>query len=169
MTREIHLTLHSASPEETRALAAALALELEPGTCLGMDGDLGAGKTTFVQGLCRALEVAEPVASPTFVLLRVYRGRLAVYHFDTYRLEHVEELDDLGADEYLWGDGVSLVEWAERVAVALPPDRLSLRLEVLDDEARRLEFSATGPRHAAVLERFRQRVSPAMPSRVEEV
>lgn len=151
--------IHTESPEQTWRVAAAVAAELEPGAFLGLDGDLGAGKTTFVQGLCRALEVVEPVASPTFVLLRIYRGRLAVYHFDAYRLERAAELDDLGADEYFWGDGVSVVEWADRVVEALPPDRLDLRIEVSGEDSRRLAFVARGPRHGALLDRLRRRLA----------
>ena len=153
------VVFHTESLEETWRLAAALAAELEPGCFVGLDGDLGAGKTTFVQGLCRVLEVVEPVASPTFVLLRVYRGHLTVYHFDAYRLESAADLDDLGADEYFWGDGVSLVEWAERVVEALPPDRLDLRIEVSGEDSRRLAFVARGPRHGALLDRLQRRLA----------
>jgi len=148
------IDVETGGPGETQALAERLSAVLEPGAVLALDGDLGAGKTTFIQGLCRGLAVAEPVASPTFVLLRVYRGRLPVYHFDAYRLERAAELEDFGAEEYFWGDGVSLVEWAERVAEALPPDRLGVRLAVTGEERRRIEIRALGPKHARMLEGF---------------
>ncbi len=139
---------------QTQTVAARLAPHLRAGDVLGLDGPLGAGKTTFIQGLCRALGVHEPVVSPTFMLLRVYQGRLPVYHFDTYRLENESELDEIGAEDYWWGDGVSVIEWAERVSELLPPDRL--RLEIVpstdDENARVLRFTATGSQHERLLE-----------------
>lgn len=142
-------------PDETRALARAVAQAVEPGALIALEGDLGAGKTTFVQGFAEALEAQEPVASPTFVLLRVYRGRLPIYHFDAYRLEGVHELDDIGAEEYFWGDGVSLVEWADRIAEALPGDRMRVHIEHVGENERRLRIDASGPRHARMLGRIR--------------
>ncbi|MBM3463659.1 MAG: tRNA (adenosine(37)-N6)-threonylcarbamoyltransferase complex ATPase subunit type 1 TsaE [Armatimonadetes bacterium] len=142
------------SADATQGMAAALAPLLFPGAMLALVGDLGAGKTTFAQGLCRALEVSESVASPTFVLLRVYRGRLPVYHFDAYRLDTPRELDDLGAEEYFWGDGVTLLEWADRVPDALPADLLRITFEIVSEDARHLNFEASGPKHAALLENY---------------
>lgn len=144
------------SEDETRALAGRIARHLGPSSFLALEGELGAGKTTFVQGLCAALEVTEPVASPTFVLLRVYRGHWPVYHFDAYRLEGPQDLGDLGADEYFWGDGITVLEWADRVTAALPSDRLDIRLRVVAEGRRRVEVSAQGARHAEILRGLRE-------------
>lgn len=156
------LGVRTSSSEETRLLARKLAEFLEPGAVLALDGHLGAGKTTFAQGLAQGLDAREGASSPTFVLLHVHQGRLPMYHFDAYRLERAEQLEDLGADEYLWGSGVSVIEWAERVAAALPQDRLEILIErpggdladapYRDDEERELYFTATGPRHARCLD-----------------
>jgi tRNA threonylcarbamoyladenosine biosynthesis protein TsaE len=122
------ITFDWSTPEATARAAAHLASLLKPGHFVALDGELGAGKTTFVQGLCRALEVRDVVSSPTFVLLRIYKARLPVYHFDVYRLEHPDQVWELGADELFWGDGVCLVEWASTLGEHLPTDRLELYL-----------------------------------------
>lgn len=144
----------TASAAETQALARSLARVVEPGTVIALEGDLGAGKTTFTQGLAGELDAPEPVASPTFVLMRVYKGRLPIYHFDAYRLEGSHQLDDLDADEYLWGDGVCVVEWASRIADALPPDRIEVVLAHAGDDRRSITVEATGPVHARMLARL---------------
>ena len=142
------------SAAATREVGRALAQGVEPGAVVALSGDLGAGKTTFVQGFAEALGAVEPVASPTFVLLRAYRGRLPIYHFDVYRLEGAAQLDDVGAEECFWGDGVSLVEWADRIPEALPPDRLDVTLEHVDERTRAITFEARGQRHAGMLARM---------------
>lgn len=148
------LEWHTASADETRERGRALARVLEAGSVVALNGELGAGKTTFVQGLAEALDCREPVSSPTFVLLRIYHGRLPVYHFDAYRLDGPRALDDFGADEYFWGDGVSLIEWASQVEEALPPDHLTVELAHEGESSRRLRLHASGPRHQALLARL---------------
>ena len=111
----------SSSPADTCALASLVAGRLRPGDVLALHGDLGAGKTCFVQGLGAALRVREPVHSPTFTLINEYHGALPLYHVDLYRLAGSAEALDLGLDEYLDGDGVTVIEWAERAGSALPP------------------------------------------------
>ena len=118
-------TTHSAA--QTHALGAALGQRLAPGDVIAFRGDLGSGKTCMIQGVCAALQVADYVTSPTFVLINEYAGQyrdreLPVYHFDLYRLRGADELEELGAEEYFYGCGVCLVEWAER-ADGLLPDR----------------------------------------------
>ena len=108
------------SPEETQALAASLARELGPGSVLALHGELGSGKTCFVQGLAMGLGVTEPVNSPTYTLVNEYRGSLPLYHVDLYRIRQPSEVLSLGLDEYLYGDGVVAVEWAERAESLLP-------------------------------------------------
>ena len=124
------------SPEETRAVAARLAARLEPGAVLALFGPLGAGKTCFVQGLADALGVDQPVTSPTYTLANEYRGRLPVYHIDLYRIDSPDQALDLGIDEYFEGQGVTLIEWAERAEELFPPRtvRVTLRHGEADGE-----------------------------------
>lgn len=118
------------SAEETLALGATLAGQCHPGQVIALIGDLGAGKTTLTTGLVRALGNSNEVTSPTFSLVQEYsKGRLPVFHFDFYRVEHEHELLDLGWDDYLERGGVVIVEWPNRFPDLLPPESLWLRLE----------------------------------------
>ncbi len=116
------------SEGETIALGELLAPQLGPGDVVALFGELGAGKTKFIQGVCRGLGVGRFVASPSFVLINEYRGRLPVYHFDFYRIQREEELRELGLDEYFYGEGVCLVEWAERALRFLPEKRVEVTI-----------------------------------------
>ena len=130
------------SAAETRALGEQLARRLQPGDTVILEGELGAGKSELARGIARGLGVTETVTSPSFTILNVYEsGRCPLYHFDWYRLESEEELDELGMDEYLGGDGVAVVEWAERCPDAVPEKRIRIRLEVTGEETRRIEIS----------------------------
>lgn len=127
------------STEETEELAARLAAELGKGDFVALRGDLGAGKTAFARGLARGLGVSGPVRSPSFTLMRQYTGgRLPLYHFDAYRLEGPDDLVQIGFDEYAQGDGVCLVEWADRIETALPARRLEVCIEGSADAPRRI-------------------------------
>lgn len=150
-------TILSDSPEETRRIGAALGRLAAPGLVIALRGTLGAGKTTFVQGVAEGAGTPDPksVTSPTFVLIQEYTGRIPVYHFDAYRLRGVEEFADLGADEYLFGDGVCVVEWAERVTAALPNDRIEIEFVPAGESHRRLEVSSLGDRWPSLAERWR--------------
>ena len=118
------------SPAETEAAGAALAAELKPGSVIAFTGDLGAGKTAFTRGLARGLGVEERVTSPTFTIVNEYHdGRLPFYHFDVYRLSCEEEMDDIGYEEYFFGDGVCLVEWAELFPDLIPKEAIWLTVE----------------------------------------
>jgi tRNA threonylcarbamoyladenosine biosynthesis protein TsaE len=110
----------STGPDETRAFARQMATQLGPGTVLALHGDLGAGKTCFVQGLAAGLDVQQPVSSPTYTLVNEYRGRLPLYHVDLYRLHSADAALDMGLDEYLDGAGITAIEWPERAAAVLP-------------------------------------------------
>ncbi len=124
------------SVEETRALAAELAPLARPGDLIVLAGDLGTGKTAFVQGFARGLGVVEQVTSPAFVLVRSYEGRLPLTHLDVYRLDHLQELVDLGIAEMLDEGGVTVIEWGDVVTPVLPADFLEVRLgqgEAYDD------------------------------------
>jgi len=144
------ITLLTAHPDATMAAGRALGERLEPGDVLALVGGLGAGKTVFVKGLARGLGVspATEVTSPTFVLVTEYAGRLTLYHIDAYRLEHAGAFEALGADELLFGDGVCVIEWADRVAERLPADRLDVAFVVDGEWTRRITLTADSPRWA---------------------
>ena len=125
------------SAEETAALAATLADLAVSGDLILLSGDLGAGKTAFAKGFGAALGVTEPITSPTFTLVREYRGRMKLYHLDVYRLDQIEEALDLGLAELLDDDAVTLIEWGEPILPALPADYLEIRLELGDDDDER--------------------------------
>ncbi len=126
--------------EGTRGIAAAVAALVQDGDLITLSGGLGAGKTTFAQGLAGALGVTDRVTSPTFTLANRYHGRLVVNHLDVYRVNGAAESRDLGIDELL-DDGVTLIEWADVIMAALPPDRLDVRFGFGEgDDDRRLEF-----------------------------
>ncbi|MDO5475589.1 MAG: tRNA (adenosine(37)-N6)-threonylcarbamoyltransferase complex ATPase subunit type 1 TsaE [Eubacteriales bacterium] len=120
----------SESPEETFRFGHMLAEEATPGEVYALDGDLGVGKTVFTKGFAEGLGIEEPVSSPTFTILQIYEeGRLPLYHFDVYRIEEPEEMEEIGFDEYIDGDGVCLIEWAGRIADLLPPDTIVVHIE----------------------------------------
>ena len=131
-----------ASEAETRMLGMTLAALIYPGTVIGLVGPLGAGKTLLSRSIAEALGV-DPgaIASPTFVLIHEYEGRIPVYHFDTYRLTSPEAFDDLGADEYFDGNGVCLVEWADRVRDRLPENAWWITIGTLDANARSIALA----------------------------
>ena len=138
--------------QDTDALAAALAPLLQPGDIVLLDGDLGAGKTRFVQGVAAALGIREPVTSPTFTIHVVYQGELPINHFDLYRLDSEDELDDIGYWEVLEGDGASFVEWADKFPDSAPADCITMNLSVGDSNMRTAAMSAHGPRSAQLLD-----------------
>jgi tRNA threonylcarbamoyladenosine biosynthesis protein TsaE len=139
----------STGVEQTHALGERLGAVLLPGDVLALRGELGAGKTNLVQGLARGLGITEDVNSPTFILANeYYSGRLPLYHIDAYRVENAEEADGFGLDDYLNGDGVTVIEWAERVREALPHDVLWLELEYVGENERLIRAAPLGPRSA---------------------
>ncbi|EFM11886.1 protein of unknown function UPF0079 [Paenibacillus curdlanolyticus YK9] len=142
------------SEADTIELAQRIAQWAEPGTVLALDGDLGAGKTRFSQAFAAALGVAGIVNSPTFTIIKEYEGRsMPFYHMDVYRLS-VDEADDLGLDDYFFGEGVTIVEWASLIEELLPPDRLHLRIANLGDQRRQYELKAIGARESAFVQEW---------------
>jgi tRNA threonylcarbamoyladenosine biosynthesis protein TsaE len=146
----------SHSEAQTRRLGARLAALLNPGDVLALVGDLGSGKTRWAQGVCQGLGITAPVSSPTFTLVNEYQGRLPVYHIDLYRLENSAELLTFGLEDYLYGAGVSLIEWAERAAGLLPPDYLTVEFFHLGETKRRLVFRPRGQRFVNILASFKE-------------
>ncbi|HEY7399858.1 MAG TPA: tRNA (adenosine(37)-N6)-threonylcarbamoyltransferase complex ATPase subunit type 1 TsaE [Actinomycetota bacterium] len=144
----MRLDLRTDTADDTRAVGAAIAAVLEPRDAIALSGDLGAGKTTLVQGLARGLGIEDQVVSPTFTLVREYRGRLDLAHVDVYRLEHEQDVVDLGLEEL--GDGLAVlaVEWGDAVAALLPEEHLEVELTTEDptgaSERRRIRVSGNG-------------------------
>jgi tRNA threonylcarbamoyladenosine biosynthesis protein TsaE len=136
--------LVSRTPEDSAAAAAALGRIVGPGTVIGLVGDLGAGKTLFVQGLARGLNVPRElrVVSPTFTLINEYPGgRLPLYHADLYRLEQASELDEIGLLDLMRGDGVMAIEWADRFSI-LPADALRIDITIASQDERRFDIGS---------------------------
>ncbi len=130
---------------ETRLLGERLAAQLCGGDVLLLCGELGAGKSELARGVARGLGVKGPVTSPSFTIMQLYAsGRLPLYHFDWYRLGSADELYELSMDEYLYGDGVCLVEWPDRAAEALPACRLRLDIQTVDGDTRRITATPEG-------------------------
>ena len=116
--------------EETAKYAYEMASKAHPGQVYALIGDLGVGKTVFTKGFARGLGIEEPVSSPTFTILQIYEeGRLPLYHFDVYRIEEPEEMEEVGFDDYIYGDGVCLIEWANRIEDILPEETIYVVIE----------------------------------------
>lgn len=129
----------SHSREETLHFAEQVAASLEPNTVIALTGALGAGKTTFTQGIAWALGVSECVTSPTFTLIQEYEGtRMPVFHMDLYRLDSVEEFELLGAEDYFFRGGITLIEWSEKAQAILPANTLHIHFDMVPDGSRRL-------------------------------
>ncbi len=135
-----HVTIDVETEAETALLGRALGELVKPGTVIGLIGTLGAGKTRLVRALAESLDV-DPgaIASPTFVLIHEYEGRLPIYHFDTYRLRSADEFEALGAADYFSGDGLCLIEWADLVVDRLPHDTWFLHFEATGPTSRRIK------------------------------
>jgi tRNA threonylcarbamoyladenosine biosynthesis protein TsaE len=141
----MELTLRTSTADETRAVGQAVAPLLRERDAVILTGELGAGKTTFVQGVARGLGVVEDVPSPTFMLVREYSGRLDIAHVDVYRLDRLQEVVDLALDELGDGNDVLLVEWGDAVGDLLPEDRLRVELTSEDaSDTRRIAVTASG-------------------------
>ena len=137
------LSRKTKSPEGTKEFGRDLSKQLKPGSVVALIGSLGSGKTVLVQGICSGLGVDKAVTSPTFVIINEYPGRLNessvwVYHFDLYRLEDVEEFIRLGYEEYFYGKGITLIEWAEKVKDFLPKERFEVSLKIISENEREI-------------------------------
>jgi len=144
-------TVVSSDPETTRAVGRRIGEAAGPGDVLLLVGDLGAGKTVLSQGVGQGLGIADAINSPTFVLLREYHGRLPLYHYDLYRLGNIEQTVGREWEEFLFGNGVSLVEWANLGFEYLPPEHLLLEFSIESETTRVLKMTGVGPRHRELL------------------
>jgi tRNA threonylcarbamoyladenosine biosynthesis protein TsaE len=148
-------TMESRSVEQTVYMAETLGSLLQPGSIITLEGDLGAGKTHFSQGIARGLGVQGIVNSPTFSLIKEYQGtKLTLYHMDLYRIS-LEEAEELGLEEYLFGEGVCIIEWADRIEDILPENRLLIEIGIRGSQERNIRVGARGPEYAALLSEWR--------------
>ena len=140
----MHFSINSNSSEETFKYGKYLAKLLQPGDIIALSGELGAGKTVFTKGLAAGLGIEDSITSPTFTIIKEYKGRMPLYHFDVYRIES-DDLDDLGYDNYFYSKGLSVVEWSEKIADKLPADYLAIKITYgSNEQERKLEFMAKG-------------------------
>ncbi|WP_336776386.1 tRNA (adenosine(37)-N6)-threonylcarbamoyltransferase complex ATPase subunit type 1 TsaE [Paenibacillus sp. MMO-58] len=154
MTIKGQVVLNVRSEQETALLAQRIAGLVKPGTVLALDGDLGAGKTTFSQKFAKAIGVTDIVNSPTFTIIKEYEGAtMPFYHMDVYRLS-LEEADELGLDDYFFGDGVTIVEWASLIEELLPPERLEMYIAHEGGEERQFRISGIGEPYVSWCEAF---------------
>ncbi|RJX28263.1 MAG: tRNA (adenosine(37)-N6)-threonylcarbamoyltransferase complex ATPase subunit type 1 TsaE [Dethiobacter sp.] len=157
------LVLKSTSEETTSKIGKILGRNLQPGTVVALNGELGAGKTVFARGVAEGLDVQVVVNSPSYVIMNLYRGRMELYHFDFYRLEEEEELQELGLEEYFYGDGITLIEWADKFPGVLPTTRVEIDI-VKDDEdlenSRILYFKHLGKLEESLIEELKKVASP---------
>lgn len=132
----------SNSPEDTIEIGRELALKLKRGDVVALIGDLGSGKTVFTKGIAAGLGVKNPryVNSPTFVIIKEYKGKMPLYHFDLYRLDHSSVLDEEGYEEYFYGDGVTVIEWADKIRPILPKKYVEVKLTALSEDKRKIEM-----------------------------
>ncbi len=135
------ITVHCPTPEDTRALGRAIGQALQAGDIIAMRGTLAAGKTTMTGGIAAGLDIEEAVTSPTFALISEYSGRLTLYHMDVYRLDSEEDFLSLGADEMLFGKGVCVIEWSEKISALLPESAIVIALATGADNAREISIT----------------------------
>ncbi len=145
------------SLDETRALGKKTGKHLEPGTVLALTGDLGSGKTTFVQGLAKGLDVPNNyyITSPTYTLINEYPGRYHLFHVDLYRIENYADFDDIGLYEILRSDGVVAIEWADKLPKNLITEYLAIHIDILNDKSRKISMAAYGLREENLIRKIK--------------
>jgi tRNA threonylcarbamoyladenosine biosynthesis protein TsaE len=147
----------SKSAEQTFMIGEALGRLLKQGDIICLTGDLGAGKTAFTKGIGKGLEIKEFITSPTYTIINEYEGTLPLYHFDVYRLEGVEEMLELGYEEYFYGDGAVVVEWADIVKDIIPQERLWITIvKGREEDVREIIFDASGDRYQNIVKELEQ-------------
>jgi len=151
-----HLEIISHSPEQTQKIGVSIGKLALPGDNFLLVGGLGAGKTCLTQGIAWGLDIKEYAASPSFVVIRELKGRLPLYHIDFYRLDHLEEIAELGLDDYLYGNGVCVVEWAEKGLSLLPPEHLLIEMDYISDTERSLKLKPSGKRYRQIVAQLKQ-------------
>jgi tRNA threonylcarbamoyladenosine biosynthesis protein TsaE len=142
------------SPQQTQDFGVRLGKLAQAGDIVLLVGSLGTGKTCLTQGIAWGLNIREYTLSPSFVILRELYGRLPLYHIDLYRLDHIEEIEDLGLDDYLYGGGICVVEWAEKGLNVLPVEHLMIKLDYLSDTERRFHVRPSGKRYREMVKKL---------------
>lgn len=150
------ITLKTNSGEETFLLGKRLGQLLQPSMILCLSGDLGAGKTQMTKGIATGLDIEDYITSPTYTLINEYSGRLPLYHFDVYRLENSDELNELGYQEYFFGNGITVIEWADIISEAVPKDRLWIIIRKMEADKRRIVLDGVGDTYLELLERLKE-------------
>ena len=147
MNSHHHISIISRNPEATADLGKEIGSRIKSGTVIALTGDLGTGKTAFVQGLAKGLEVPAdyPITSPTYTLINEYPGRYTLFHIDLYRLENSVDFEDIGLYDILDSEGVAAIEWAERLLPELLINALHIHIEFAEDESRRIRITASNP------------------------
>lgn len=153
------LKIISHSPAETLKIGTGLGRLAQPGDIFLLSGNLGAGKTCLTQGIARGLGSREYALSPTFVLMRELHGRLPLYHIDLYRLDNLAEIADLGVDDYFYGRGLCVIEWAEKGAGIFPAENLTVKMSISGDNERGLELVSHGARYRELLREWQKAYS----------
>lgn len=143
--------------EETMALGEKLGAMFAAGDVIALFGDLGAGKTTLTKGIARGMNLSDDIHSPTFTLIHEHPGAIPLYHIDLYRLAYEEEVEGIGIEEYIYGDGVTIIEWADRMKSMLPEGRLDIDLKMRGDTEREMTFETDSPRLSAIIEELIKR------------
>jgi tRNA threonylcarbamoyladenosine biosynthesis protein TsaE len=152
----LKLVTHSA--EQTQKLGISIGKLAEPGDIFLLIGELGAGKTCLTQGIAWGLDIQEYTLSPSFVIMRELHGRLPLYHMDFYRLDNIAEISDLGLDDYLYGKGVCVIEWANKGLAVLPEDHLLIKIDYLSDNERSFVIEPKGERYVRMLTHLRDSI-----------
>ena len=155
----LHYKLISQSPQETQQLGVRLGKLALSGDIFLLIGGLGVGKTCLTQGIAWGLDIEEYAASPSFVIVRELYGRLPLYHVDLYRLDNIEEIADLGLDDYLYGNGICVVEWAEKGLSVLPSECLIIEMDYLSNDKRSLHFKPRGKRYLKLVAQLKAQES----------
>ncbi|MDO5708158.1 MAG: tRNA (adenosine(37)-N6)-threonylcarbamoyltransferase complex ATPase subunit type 1 TsaE [Andreesenia angusta] len=146
------IEIESHSPEDTYELGIKLGENLKPGDIICLNGDLGAGKTTMTKGIAKGLKIDDNITSPSFTIVNEYYGDTDFYHFDAYRIDDIEEMYDLGYEEYFFSDGISIIEWSNMIEEILPKERLVLNIKYSKEEDKRIiEIEAYGHRYEELL------------------
>ncbi len=151
-----HLDMVSQRPEKTQEIGVRIGELAQAGDVFFLVGELGVGKTCLTQGIAWGLGIKDYALSPSFVIVRELAGRLKLYHIDLFRLDRLAEIDDLGLDDYLYWDGVCVVEWAEKGLPLLPTEYLWIEIKFLDDTQRSLRFQPSGARYQELLAQLRK-------------
>lgn len=156
MPSETVFSIKTSSPEETARFGVIIGTLAEAGDVLLLSGNLGAGKTCLTQGIAKGLGITDYVMSPTFVLVRELKGKLPLYHMDLYRLDNLNEIDDLGLDDYFYGKGLSVVEWADKAFGILPDEGIFININHESGDERSISLKAKGERAQALISSIKE-------------